>query len=79
VADLEGEYAGRGYGDLKGDTADLVVETIRPIRERVNDYLQDPAELHRLMSIGAHKARTVAADTLDEVYQRVGFVPLDRE
>jgi hypothetical protein len=39
--------------------------------------MADPAELRRLMSVGAHKARATASDTLDAVYQRVGFVPLD--
>jgi tryptophanyl-tRNA synthetase len=76
---LVAAYDGKGYGDLKGDTAELVVETVRPIRQRVEEYLQDPAELRRLMSIGAHKARATAGHTLDDVYQRVGFVPLDRE
>jgi tryptophanyl-tRNA synthetase len=71
-------YAGRGYGDLKGDTAELVVETVRPFRERVHELMGDPAELRRLMTIGAHKARATAASTLDDVYQRVGFVPMDR-
>ena len=79
VDDLVAGYAGRGYGDLKGDTAEIVVDAVRPIRERVNELLADPAELRRLMTIGAHKARAVASATLDDVYQRVGFVPMDRD
>ncbi|MCF8556002.1 MAG: tryptophan--tRNA ligase [Candidatus Nanopelagicales bacterium] len=77
IADLEASYEGRGYGDLKGDTAELAVESIRPIRERVQELMADPAELRRLMTIGAHRARATAAQTLDAVYQRVGFVPMD--
>jgi len=77
IDDLVASYSGRGYGDLKGDTAEIVVETVRPIRERVNELLADPAELRRLMTIGAHKARAVARQTLADVYERVGFVPLD--
>ena len=79
IDDLVAGYSGRGYGDLKGDTAELVVESIRPFRERVAELMADPAELRRLMTVGAHKARATAAATLDDVYQRVGFVPLDRE
>ena len=70
-------YDGRGYGDLKGETAEIVVEAVRPIRERANELMADPAELRRLMSIGAHKARQTARGTLVDVYQRIGFVPLD--
>jgi tryptophanyl-tRNA synthetase len=77
IADLQAGYAGRGYGDLKGETAEIVVEAVRPIRERVHEYLADPAELRRLMTVGSHKARATAAATLDAVYQRVGFIPLD--
>ena len=77
IADLEASYEGRGYGDLKGETAELAVESIRPIRERAQELMADPAELRRLMTIGAHRARATAAQTLDAVYQRVGFVPMD--
>jgi len=79
VVDLEASYEGRGYGDLKGETAEIVVETIRPIRERVAELMADPAELRRQMTVGAHRARRTAAQTLDAVYQRVGFVPMDRD
>lgn len=79
VDDLVASYSGRGYGDLKADTAEIVVEAVRPFRERVSELMGDLAELRSLMSIGAHKARATAAVTLDEVYERVGFVPLDHE
>jgi tryptophanyl-tRNA synthetase len=69
-------YAGKGYGDLKTDTAELVRTLIAPIREATQAYLDDPAELTRLMAIGAHKARATAHTTLSAVYDRVGFVAL---
>ncbi len=74
---LVGSYEGRGYGDLKADTAEIVVDHVRPFRERVGELMGDPAELRRQMTVGAHKARATAATTLDAVYQRVGFVPMD--
>lgn len=74
---LVADYAGRGYGDLKSDTADIVVEAVGPIRERAQGYLADPGELRRLMGVGAHRARATASATLAAVYERVGFVPLD--
>ena len=77
MQDIVDGYQGRGYGDLKSETADIVVEFVRPIRERVVELMGDPAELNRLMGVGAHKARATAAQTLADVYQRVGFVPID--
>lgn len=77
--DLVAGYQGRGYGDLKKETADIVVEFIRPIRARVGELMDDPAELRTLMATGAHKARRTARQTLSEVYDAVGFVPLPAE
>ena len=72
--DLVSHYSDKGYGDLKKDTADIVVAAVQPIRERTQDYLADPAELLRVMHQGAGKARQVAAKTLATVYEKVGFV-----
>lgn len=69
-------YAGRGYGDLKSDTAEIVIEAIRPMRERARALLDDRAELGRLMARGAEKARHTASGTLADAYRRVGFVPM---
>ncbi|MCV7279241.1 tryptophan--tRNA ligase [Mycolicibacterium flavescens] len=68
-------YAGRGYGDLKSDTADAVVEFVTPIKTRVDELLADSAELESVLAIGAERARDVSAGTLKRVYERMGFLP----
>ena len=73
IASLESEYAGRGYGDLKKETSEVVLSVIEPIRTRVNELLIDPAELESLMNKGAKKARDAAEPTLNLVYDRIGF------
>ena len=70
------DYEGRGYGDLKTDTAEIVVGLVAPIRARVNELMADEPELMRLAAIGAQKARATAHETLKDVYEAVGFVPL---
>lgn len=67
--------AGSGYGALKGDVADAVAALIEPFQDRLQQFLADPGELDRQLSIGAARAREVAAMTLAEVYDRVGFLP----
>jgi tryptophanyl-tRNA synthetase len=74
IADLEVEYEGRGYGDFKKDVADAVVERIAPIRRRTLELMEDPAELDRLLAIGAERAGERAERMLRTVYDRVGFV-----
>jgi tryptophanyl-tRNA synthetase len=74
IPSLVSDYAGRGYGDLKKDLAEVVVEFVRPVQERTRAYLDDPAQLDKLLAIGAEKARAVASVTLRTVYERVGFL-----
>ncbi len=75
VASLEEEYAGRGYGDLKGDLAEVVVDFVTPFRTRTLELLDDRAELDGVLARGAERAREVASRTLADVYDRVGLVP----
>jgi tryptophanyl-tRNA synthetase len=75
VEDLEKAYAGRGYGDFKGDLADAVVDFVTPFRTRTTELLEDRAELDAVLKSGAERAREVASRTLADVYERVGFLP----
>jgi tryptophanyl-tRNA synthetase len=74
IPDLEAAYAGKGYGDLKKDLAEIVAEFVRPIQERTATYLDDPAQLDKLLAVGAEKARSISAPTLRTVYERIGFL-----
>ncbi|MGI9821678.1 tryptophan--tRNA ligase [Agromyces sp. Marseille-Q5079] len=74
VTEIEVEYEGRGYGDFKKDLGELVVDRLTPIRTRTLELMDDPAELDRLLAIGADKAAARAEVTLRKVYDRVGFV-----
>ncbi|MCG3757808.1 MULTISPECIES: tryptophan--tRNA ligase [Amycolatopsis] len=75
VADLETAYEGKGYGDLKKDLAEVLVDWVTPLQESVQSYLDDVAELDRILAAGAHRAREVASATLASVYERIGFLP----
>ena len=75
---LVDRYAGRGYGDLKGELAEVVVEFVTPFRDRTLELLEDTAHLDAIMRSGAERANEVAERTLADVYDRVGFAPLGR-
>ncbi|RLK23641.1 tryptophanyl-tRNA synthetase [Micromonospora sp. M71_S20] len=75
VDDLVAAYAGKGYGDLKKDLGEVVREFVGPVQERTRTYLDDPAQLDKLLVAGAEKARATADATLRTVYERVGFFP----
>jgi tryptophanyl-tRNA synthetase len=75
IETLEERFAGRGYGDLKKEVSEVVADELTPIRSRTQELLDDPAELERVLAAGAQTARAVAAPTLKEAYERVGFLP----
>jgi tryptophanyl-tRNA synthetase len=75
VVQLENEFAGRGYGDLKKELAEVVTDFVTPVRARTQELLDDPAELERVLAAGAVRAREVAGPTVAQAYERVGFLP----
>jgi tryptophanyl-tRNA synthetase len=75
IAELEEHFAGRGYGDLKKELAEVVTDFVAPVRQRTLELLEDRAELERLLAAGAARAREVASGTVAEAYDRVGFLP----
>jgi tryptophanyl-tRNA synthetase len=74
IEDVERNYEGRGYGDLKGDVGEAVVELFAPMQKRYRELRADEPELRRLLRVGADKARETSAPTLRQIYERMGFV-----
>jgi tryptophanyl-tRNA synthetase len=75
VEELVTAYQGKGYGDLKKDLSAVVADFAAPVQARTRGFLDDPAQLDKLLGIGAEKARSVASVTLRSVYDNVGFLP----
>ncbi|MBA2344618.1 MAG: tryptophan--tRNA ligase [Rubrobacter sp.] len=73
VSEIEADYEGKGYGDLKKDLAEVVVEGMAPVRDRAYELLDDPAELDSLLDLGADKAREAAQLTLHDARARLGL------
>ena len=74
IDDLLERYEGHGYGDLKKDLAEVVVDFVKPIQDRTRAYLEDPGYLDKVLAVGADKARAVSSVTLAAAYQNVGFL-----
>ena len=73
VPEIEEQYRGRGYGDFKKDLAEVVVESLTPIRERTLELLDDPRELDSILEVGAERAHEVASSTLHDAWAKLGL------
>ncbi len=71
-AECEANFAGKGYGHFKTETADAVIEFLKPFQERVKNYTDE--DLKNILGRGAEKARTIARETLNDVYAKMGIV-----
>jgi tryptophanyl-tRNA synthetase len=72
-AEVLAEFAGQGFGAFKPKLAELAVEVMGPIGGEMRRLLADPAEIDRVLTAGAERARAVAAPTMAEVKKLVGF------
>jgi tryptophanyl-tRNA synthetase len=74
VTEIEARYDGSGYGRFKEDVAEAVVGLLVPIQERYRELRADETELRTMLARGAEKARAASAPTLEQMYERMGFV-----
>jgi tryptophanyl-tRNA synthetase len=72
---IVGEYEGKGYGHLKVDLADIVVEAFTPVREATEAYLADPAQLDAILADGAERASQIAREVYARIADRFGLLP----
>ena len=75
IDSLVEKYAGQGYGHLKVDTADALQEFTTPLKARFDELMADRGELERILAKGAETAQEIAQPLVDDVYEKVGFLP----
>jgi tryptophanyl-tRNA synthetase len=75
VESVTGEFAGQGYGALKGAVAEAVVEFVRPLQDRYAELERDPAEVSRILEVGAERAEEIAEVVMTRIRTATGLLP----
>ena len=78
IANLETHFAGKGYGDLKKEVAEVVISALDPVRTRYQELIADKAHLESVLREGAITAQKRAYKMLAKVYRKAGFVERPR-
>jgi tryptophanyl-tRNA synthetase len=73
IAEIERNYSGRGYADFKRGLAELVVDKLRPFKERFEKLEAEPEKTREILAQGAEAAAPIARQTLAEVKKKMGF------
>jgi len=74
TAEVLAEFAGQGFGAFKPRLADLAVSVLGPVSDKMRRFMDDPAEIDRILAAGAAHARSTAAPTVAQVKRLVGFL-----
>ena len=70
--EIEAHFAGKGYGDLKRELADLVIATLEPLQARYREVIEDPAYIDELLARSVEKLRPIVDGTMDQVRRAMG-------
>ncbi len=68
------EFGGSQFSQFKSFLSDLLVDKISPIGEEMRRLIEDPAEIDRILSHGADRARGIAAPIIADTKQIMGFI-----
>lgn len=73
-AEIEAEFAGKGYGDFKTAVGEVTADALAPVQAEFNRLMGDKAYLEGVMKSGAEQASYYARKTLSKVRRKIGFV-----
>lgn len=74
IGEIEEKYNDKGYGVFKNDVAEIVVERLRPVREKYAELMDNKDYLVSVYKDGAEKAGEIAENTMKKVRDNIGFI-----
>ena len=74
IEDIEKEFEGKNYGIFKQEVANSIIRCLEPFHKKYNELMENPEYLEQICEKGAKKARTIAGETLKEVYEKIGII-----
>lgn len=74
INELEKQFLGKGYAELKDTVAEAVITLLEPIQKKYTSIINDKSYLEKIIKEGANAAQNRANKMLRKVYRKVGFV-----
>ena len=68
------DVGGKQFSEFKPMLIDLAVSELAPISTEMSRLMNDPAEIDRMLGLGAQNARAIAAPILEKTYEIVGMI-----
>lgn len=74
IQEVEARYEGKGYGAFKNDLAEIMVESLKPFKDKYNEYMTNQDYMIKVYRRGAERAEEIAERTMKDVRQKIGLV-----
>lgn len=71
---IENEFEGKGYGDFKIAVAEVVIESLKPIREEYEKLNNQKGDIEKILQQGADKVRPIAKATYNKAKELIGLI-----
>jgi tryptophanyl-tRNA synthetase len=71
--EIESRFVGKGYGQLKEDLAETIIETLRPLQNRYHELMKTPSDIDNILADGSERLRPVATKTIERVKAKLGL------
>ena len=72
-AEIETLFHGKGYGDLKKELAEVVIEGLKPLQQRYYELIEDSNHLENLLIQSTDRVRPIAETTMQRVKDKIGL------
>jgi len=69
--EVEAHFEGKGYAQLKAQIAEVTVEFLRPLQQRVRDITDE--RLDHIPGARRERAKKIASATLEQVFEKMGI------
>ena len=70
--EITAKYQGKGYGEFKGDLAEIVANEVGKVQESFNKWYNS-AELNRILDEGKMKAEYLASKKMNKLRKKFGY------
>ena len=74
IEDIKAEFGGKSYAAFKEALAEEIIETLEPFQEKCAKLQQKPEHLIHILRNGAIRAAELAAPTIIDVRNKIGFI-----
>ncbi len=74
IKEIEKNYAGKGYADFKKDLTEIIIEYLKPLRQKREKLEKNPDYIRDILEQGRIKAQKIASQTMEEVKKAAGLI-----